>query len=48
MDFDSISFLISDLLFGWILSDVEKPETSVSPSIQGDGKTDGVTNGGEI
>jgi hypothetical protein len=44
MDFDSISFLISDLLLGWILSDVEKPETSVNPSIQGGGKTDGVTN----
>jgi hypothetical protein len=33
MDFDSISFLISDLLLGWLLSDVKKPETSVNPNI---------------
>ena len=44
MDFDSISFLISDLLFGWLLSDEKKLETSVNPSIQGDGNTEGVTN----
>jgi hypothetical protein len=38
MDLDTISFLVSDLLLGWLLSDTKKPETSVNSNIQGDGE----------
>jgi len=38
MDFETISFFISDLLLGWLLSDTKKPETSVNSNIQGDGE----------